>query len=137
MTEEKKGFSVKDRRAFSEGKAAAETPKAEAPAAEENAETAASAKKPPEAAEQAAAQLPEVNFSTFVFSLNSATLVHLGIIEDPASAQKVKNLPLAKQTIDILGMLEEKTRGNLSSDEEAMLRSILYDLRMIYIREKG
>jgi hypothetical protein len=48
-----------------------------------------------------------------------------------------KNLPLAKQTIDILGLLERKTRGNLSSDEEAMLRSILYDLRMIYIREKG
>ena len=87
--------------------------------------------------QEAGTQLPEVNFSTFIFSLNSATLVHLGIIEDPATGQKARNLPLAKQTIDILGLLESKTRGNLSSDEEAMLRSILYDLRMIYIREKG
>ncbi len=137
MTDDKKGFSVKDRRLFSEetpADAASESTPDETPRA--GAEEAAP-KKPPRPEEEAAAQLPEVNFSTFIFSLNSATLVHLGIIEDPASGQKTKNLPLAKQTIDILGMLERKTRGNLSSDEEAMLRSILYDLRMIYIREKG
>ncbi len=137
MTDDKKGFSVKDRRLFSEetpADEASESTPDETPRA--GAEEAAP-KKPPRPEEEAAAQLPEVNFSTFIFSLNSATLVHLGIIEDPASGQKTKNLPLAKQTIDILGMLERKTRGNLSSDEEAMLRSILYDLRMIYIREKG
>lgn len=142
MTEDKKGFSVKDRRLFSEEKPAGEAPDTEAPDTEapeagQKGEPQAPPQKPPRAAEQAAAQLPEVDFSTFIFSLNSATLVHLGIIEDPASGQKAKNLPLAKQTIDILGLLERKTRGNLSSDEEAMLRSILYDLRMIYIREKG
>jgi len=137
MTEDKKGFSVKDRRLFSEEKPAGEAPDTEAPEAGQKGEPQAPPQKPPRAAEQTAAQLPEVDFSTFIFSLNSATLVHLGIIEDPASGQKAKNLPLAKQTIDILGLLERKTRGNLSSDEEAMLRSILYDLRMIYIREKG
>ncbi|MDZ7598977.1 MAG: DUF1844 domain-containing protein [Desulfobacterales bacterium] len=149
MTEDKKGFSVKDRRLFSEEKPAGEAPDTEAPdtgsrpirrtrpPTGQKGEPQAPPQKPPRAAEQAAAQLPEVDFSTFIFSLNSATLVHLGIIEDPASGQKAKNLPLAKQTIDILGLLERKTRGNLSSDEEAMLRSILYDLRMIYIREKG
>jgi hypothetical protein len=137
MTDDNKGFSVKDRRLFAEetpADEASESVSGEAPQA--GAEEAAP-KKPPRPEQEAAAQLPEVNFSTFIFSLNSATLVHLGIIEDPASGQKTKNLPLAKQTIDILGMLERKTRGNLSSDEEAMLRSILYDLRMIYIREKG
>ena len=137
MTDDKKGFSVKDRRLFSEetpADEASESAPGETPRA--GADEAAP-KTPPRPEEEAAAQLPEVNFSTFIFSLNSATLVHLGIIEDPASGQKTKNLPLAKQTIDILGMLERKTRGNLSSDEEAMLRSILYDLRMIYIREKG
>jgi hypothetical protein len=152
MTEDNKGFSIKDRRLFSEEKPAGEAPDTEAPDAEasdteasdteasdagQKGEPQAPPQKPPREAEQAAMQLPEVNFSTFIFSLNSATLVHLGIIGDPASGQKAKNLPLAKQTIDILGLLESKTRGNLSSDEEAMLRSILYDLRMIYIREKG
>ena len=82
-------------------------------------------------------QLPVLNFATFIFSLNSSALVHLGMLEDPATRQKVKNLPLAKQTIDILGMLEEKTQGNLSEDEEKMLKNILYDLRIIYVKEKG
>ncbi|NQT69635.1 MAG: DUF1844 domain-containing protein [Desulfobacteraceae bacterium] len=82
-------------------------------------------------------QLPEINFATFIFSLNSSVLVHLGIIDDPASGKKVKNLILAKQTIDILGMLEEKTRGNLTEDEKSMLKHMLYDLRMIYVKEKG
>jgi hypothetical protein len=68
--------------------------------------------------------------------LNHSVLVHLGVMEDPSTGKKVRNLPIAKQTIDILGMLEEKTRGNLDNDEEKMLKNILYDLRMIYIKEK-
>jgi hypothetical protein len=62
-------------------------------------------------------------------------LVQLGIIEDPVTGIMEKNLSLAKQTIDILGMLDEKTRGNLDKDEEMMLKNILYDLRMMYVRE--
>jgi hypothetical protein len=73
----------------------------------------------------------------FIFSLNSSVLVHLGILDDPATGKKTKNLGAAKQTIDILGMLEEKTRGNLTDQERDMLRHILYDLRMIYVREAG
>jgi hypothetical protein len=64
-------------------------------------------------------------------------LVQLGVIDDPATGKKAKNLLLGKQTIDILGMLEEKTQGNLTKDEESMLKNILYDLRMIYVKEKG
>lgn len=79
--------------------------------------------------------LPEINFSTFIFSLNSSALVHLGLVEDPASGAKTKNLPVAKQTIDILGMLEQKTTGNLSDDEEKLLKNILHDLRIMYVRE--
>lgn len=81
-------------------------------------------------------KLPKIDFATFVFSLNSSALVHLGLLDDPATNQKSKNLPIAKQTIDILGMLEEKTRGNLSKEEEDMLNHILYDLRLLYVREK-
>lgn len=80
-------------------------------------------------------QLPKIDFSTFIFSLNSSALVHLGLVEDPASGQKTKNFPVAKQTIDILGMLEEKSRGNLTDDEEKLLKNILHDLRMMYVRE--
>ncbi|MBW2575934.1 MAG: DUF1844 domain-containing protein [Deltaproteobacteria bacterium] len=82
-------------------------------------------------------QLPKINFATFVFSLNSSVLLQLGLIDDPATGKKTKNLPLAKQTIDILSMLEEKTQGNLTKDEETMLKNILYDLRMLYVKEKG
>lgn len=78
--------------------------------------------------------LPKIDFSTFVLSMNSSALVQLGLIDDPASGQKTKNLPLAKQTIDMLAMLEEKTKGNLTDDEEKILTNILYELRMLYVK---
>lgn len=84
----------------------------------------------------ASSPLPTINFATFVFSLNSSALVQLGMLEDPMTNEKTRNLPLAKQTIDILSMLEEKTRGNLDADEAAMLKNILYDLRILYVKEK-
>lgn len=80
-------------------------------------------------------QLPVIDFSTFIFSLNSSALVHLGAIEDPATGKKNKNLPIAKQTIDIIGMLENKTHGNLTNEEKNLLKDILYNLRMLYVNE--
>ncbi|OAG27829.1 DUF1844 domain-containing protein [Thermodesulfatator autotrophicus] len=82
-------------------------------------------------------ELPPVNFSMFVLSLNTSALVHLGELPDPHTQEKKKNLPLAKQTIDILDMLKEKTRGNLTREEEKLLDSILYELRMIFLRVSG
>ena len=81
--------------------------------------------------------LLNINFATFIFSLNSSALVQLGMLEDPMTGETATNLPLAKQTIDLLSMLEEKTRGNLDADEAAMLKNILYDLRILYVKEKG
>lgn len=78
--------------------------------------------------------LPKIDFSTFVLSMNSSVLVQLGLIDDPATGEKTKNLPLAKQTIDMLAMLEEKTKGNLTEDEEKILTNILYELRMLYVK---
>ena len=140
---EKKDFIIKDKRMFAEEgqdnqeeeriakeQEMAESSETEADASESE-DTTASAE------DAESFQLPAINFATFIFSLNSSVLVHLGIIDDPASGKKVKNLALAKQTIDILGMLEEKTRGNLTEDEKSMLKHILYDLRMIYVKEKG
>ena len=81
--------------------------------------------------------LPLITFSTFIASLNAAVLTQLGVIDEPGTGKRVKNLISAKQTIDILAMLEEKTNGNLTPEESTMLKSILYDLRIIYVRETG
>ncbi len=131
-----KDFVVKDRRVFGQ-----ETPdEAEAekgkPEADEAAVKTEPGEKTPEE-EIPEAPLPEITFSTFIMSLNASALVNLGIIDDPGTGVKSRNLPLGKQTIDILGMLEEKTRGNVNEDEAEMLKSVLYDLRMLYVKEKG
>jgi hypothetical protein len=139
MDEEKeeKGFIIKDRRAFSgENMESTETSERNQPS-EDREEMQTSDDTTPTEEPIEESQLPEINFATFIFSLNSSVLVHLGMIEDPATHKKMKNLPLAKQTIDILGMLEEKTQGNLSTDEENLLKNILHDLRLMYVREKG
>lgn len=137
---DKKDFIIKDKRMFAqedpekqdqETKEETAKPSKEEVKASESEETAA-----PEE-DKTDFQLPKINFATFIFSLNSSVLVQLGLMDDPATGKKTKNLLLAKQTIDILGMLEEKTRGNLTKDEETMLKNILYDLRMIYVKEKG
>ena len=144
MPDEKKDFVVKDKRIFSgdtqEDETVAETESVPDESAEAETETVPdeSAEKKEEY-EQATAKedyaLPEINFPTFIFSLNSSALVNLGVIEDPSTNQKAKNLPMAKQTIDILGMMEKKTQGNLSEDEANMLKTMLYELRMLYVKE--
>lgn len=148
MSEDKKTFVVKDRRRFSsESQEAGQDEvgaKEELKNAEPEKEPAKAKTEEPEARKTEKNQeksgrqethFPKINFQTFVLSLNSSILVQLGIIEDPMTGVKEKNLPLAKQTIDILGILEEKTKGNLDKDEEMMLKNILYDLRMMYVRE--
>ena len=81
--------------------------------------------------------MPEVSMATFIFSLSSSALVHLGEIPEPETNRSRVDLPIAKQIIDTLGMLQEKTKGNLDQDEERLLRSVLYDLRMRYIQKSG
>jgi hypothetical protein len=78
--------------------------------------------------------LPEVNFSTFIFSLNTSALVHLGEIPEFGSGEIKKDLTLAQHTIDTLAMLREKTAGNLVEDEKGLLEHVLYDLRMRYVK---
>jgi hypothetical protein len=76
-----------------------------------------------------------ITFSTFIFSLNTSALVHLGDYPDPATGKNELDLPLAKQTIDLIALLEEKTRGNLNKDEESLIKHILYDLRLRYVQK--
>ncbi len=77
--------------------------------------------------------LPRVDFATFVLSLSHNALMYLGEAPNPETGAPEKNLPLARQAIDLIAMLEEKTKGNLSGDEERLLGQILFDLRMRYV----
>ena len=118
------GFTVTDRRSFGEG--------GEARAGQE------AAMPPPatpadDGALGGATGLPAVDFHTFVLSLGSSALLHLGELEHPDVGAPQKDLPMAKHTIDILVMLEEKTRGNLTPAEEKLIGSLLYDLRLRYV----
>ncbi|MCD6320508.1 MAG: DUF1844 domain-containing protein [Candidatus Desulfofervidaceae bacterium] len=120
MEEEKKGYKVEDKRkAFRKDSVSEQTEK--------------KAKK----AQTDSVPLPPINFSTFIISLSSSALVHLGEIPEPSTGKYQKNLQLAKQTIDILEMLKEKTTGNLDSEEESLLTNVLFDLRVKYVKAKG
>ena len=83
--------------------------------------------------------LPAIDLSTFVISLGSSALYHMGFAPDPSTgaASAEKNLPLAKQTIDTLVMIETKTRGNLDDEEGKLLSSLLYELRMRFVEASG
>lgn len=76
--------------------------------------------------------LPDIDFSTFVLSLGSAALVHLGEVPDD-DGKTHADLSQAKQTIDLLALIQVKTRGNLDDGEQKLLASLLYDLRIKYV----
>lgn len=75
----------------------------------------------------------QIDFATFVSSLHTSALMHLGIIPNPIYNEDKVDLDLAKQNIDILEMLESKTKGNLDDEEANILANALYDLRMRYV----
>lgn len=81
--------------------------------------------------------MPKLDFVTFVLSLYHSTSCHLGIAPNPETQTCEENLPLARETIDILSMLQEKTQGNLTGEEERILSEILFDLRMAYVHKTG
>jgi hypothetical protein len=83
---------------------------------------------------EAPRQLPKPDFAALAISLAHSALYHLGLVPDPQTGQKgQRDLALARQTIDTVEMLEEKTRGNLTPDEARLLEDLLYDLRMRFV----
>ena len=80
-----------------------------------------------------AKELPAVDFLNLVVSMSHSALYHLGDAPDPATGAREKNLPLARQAIDLLAMLQEKTHGNWNGDEERVLSQAIYDLRMRFV----
>ncbi len=138
--EEEKGFVIKDRRRFTQEAEAEENKQGPQPEEAASAAGKQDSARPQEASdeeEQARGPFPEVTMATFIFSLSSSALVHLGEIPEPETNRTQVDLPIAKQIIDTLGMLQEKTKGNLDQDEERLLRSVLYDLRMRYVQKSG
>jgi ABC-type Zn2+ transport system substrate-binding protein/surface adhesin len=132
-----RGFKVEDRRRFVDD--------AEPASDERKAEPERDAAPPPESARHEHEhehdhsghdhhdhEHQEINFTTFVMGLTTQALMHLGEIAEPGQPQ-TPDLPAAKQMIDLLGILRDKTKGNLDAAEEQLLASMLYDLRMRYV----
>jgi len=91
---------------------------------------------PPEPAPAGApGAYPPIDFHTFILSLGSSALFHMGELEGPDGQPQELDLPLAKHTIDVISMLEEKTRGNLTPPEANLVESLLYDLRLRYVEK--
>lgn len=78
--------------------------------------------------------MPEVTFPAFVMSLNTSALYHLGEIADPTTGKSLVDLDLARHAIDTLVLIEQKTKGNLSDEEVNLLKNILYDIKLRYVR---
>ena len=128
---EGKGFTVQDRRRFSDtGEARESGP--DRPAAEGQRQDQAESRLKSDGG-AATEPLPEINFSTFIISLSTQALMHLGEIANPLSGQEERDVSGAKQLIDIVGMLQEKTHGNLTEVEAKLIEEILFDLRMRYV----
>ena len=155
MTDEKdddKGFHVEDRRTSSGD--AHEKPHEEKPAGEMADETAPDESGADTSAESSqdeqaggaledvpgGDQMPRVDFSTFIFSLFSSALIQLGEMEDPVDGEKEQNLDAAKQTIDILNVMKEKTEGNLTEEESKFLENASAEIKWKFlnaVKEKG
>jgi hypothetical protein len=82
--------------------------------------------------------MSELSFTAFVISLASSAAIHFGDMPDPESGERQEtNLEGAQQMIEILTLLEEKTRGNLTAEERQVLEQVLYELRMRYLQASG
>ncbi len=143
--EEKKGFVIKDRRAFDkDGKLKKSAESMHIPDAKDTAKPDKQQKNAPQEKEadkdkkqQTSTPLPEVNFTTLIFSLSSSALFYLGEVADPETNQPKKDLALAKHTIDTISMLKDKTKGNLTDEEDKFITTVIADLKWRYVKAIG
>jgi hypothetical protein len=127
-----RSFTVSDRR-FSARRESEDRPSESRQAASPSAEHSSQAQ--PSGAGERATAAPGTDFTSFLISLGTQAFLHLGDIPNPMTQQREKDLPAAKHMIDLLALLEAKTAGNLTGDEERLLRQLLTDLRLRYVRE--
>ena len=121
-------FTIRDKRRFTEGGDESGVQK------EQETQQAGPAELAEAGTEEQPHTIPaEINFAAFIFSLGRSAFIHLGEEPDPVSGEKKVSLQLAKETIDIISMIEEKTKGNLTQEEGQLIKNLLYALRMRYV----
>jgi len=130
MEKEESGFKVADRRLFTADGNLRDAEAAETASRDAGIPTLDAS---PEGASQPEEDMP-MTFEALIFSLSTTALLQLGMAPHPETGQQELDLPGAKQSIDILEMLQQKTRGNLTADEGQLLEECLYDLKMTYVK---
>jgi hypothetical protein len=128
------GFVIKDKRIFAESGEVKPADTQATPAAEE---TKPEFPETSQAGNNTEPDYPPISFTNFVLSLSTSALFHFGDFPDQDGGKTEKNLPAAKQTIDILDMLNEKTKGNLDENENQLIQGVLYELKLRYVKEKA
>lgn len=135
---EEKDFKVEDKRKI--GKEGGDEEKSEKPSEKtapqnkgpkDGKSEESRAEEPPESKKQ---EIPPIDFASFIISLSTSVLIYLGEIPDPLSNEKKEDFISAKQTIDLISLLKEKTKGNLTQQEEEFMENILYDLKMRFVK---
>jgi uncharacterized protein DUF1844 len=81
-----------------------------------------------------AEEYPPIDFMSFIMSLSTSALIYMGEVPDPVDNEKKKIIPMAKQMIDLISMLNDKTKGNLTDDEEKYMENILFELKMVFVK---
>ncbi len=83
--------------------------------------------------EESSEKLPPVDFTNFILSLSTSALLHLGEIKNPTTGEIEPDVKLARHTIDLIELLQDKTKGNLTEEESKLFENMLHDLRMRYV----
>ncbi|MBI5787484.1 MAG: DUF1844 domain-containing protein [Candidatus Schekmanbacteria bacterium] len=132
--DKERGFTIVDRRFAVKS----EEEKQETLEAEKKGQKAAEKETAPPKPEKPKAQkeefAPGITLSNLIFSLSHTALIQMGEIPNPASNRKEKDLASSKQSIDLIALLQEKTKGNQTKDEEMLFENVLYDLRMRFVQ---
>jgi hypothetical protein len=128
-------FTVTDRRSFDVTGDRKDDPSSttEKPANEPTAPGGTKAASPSRAERESERSLPPADFATLVLSLGSSAMAYMGEAPGPEGEKPTQNLPMAKHAIDLLSVLEEKTKGNLTEEEAQLLESLLFDVRLRYV----
>ncbi len=129
--QEEQGFRITDKRGFREDGEVRPPESSEKTEEKPAGESASSTEKNP--SDQEIPPRPPIDFPTYILSYYTQGLVLMGEVPNPYTNKKEEDVEAARHTIDILSMLEQKTKGNLSKDEQQLLESVLYELRMKFM----
>ena len=135
--QEDQGFRITDKRAFTEdGERQQDAPAKESSGTQDAPKSTEEPQPAAEGSEKTSGADPKIDFPSYVLSYYTQGLVLLGEVPNPYTKKKEEDLQAARHTVDILTLLQEKTKGNLTQDENQLLDSVLYELRMKYMAKQ-